>query len=254
MFVYKITNSKDGKVYIGVDTKSKRLQFRWRHHIRTASKPTVPPTKLYKAMHQHVGDFEYEVVFESDNAGELFLKEVELIAVYDSYHTGYNSTEGGDCFKSVIKTTDEYNELVEIFRTRQVEANRVKWGGTTPEERKVLTSHLHTTEVYDKKSKALQLYWDEVDEGTKREQLGGLIGFIEDNKEFYKRQAKLASDAARLKNIKSVTLQNLDTGSIHSFLSLREAKDVLDIDVHYIIKKHRQGKPDKKWKIIDDNI
>lgn len=251
MFVYKITNKHNGMVYIGVDTKPERLQRRWKHHLRIAASSNRPSTKLYDALHGNVEDFSYEVVFRGENAGELFLKEIELIATYDSFRNGYNSTEGGDCFGTVVYGSAEYNELVSIFRTRRKAANKLRWDGKTLEERKEMTSHLHRDEVYAKKSKSIKGYWDEVDSGKKTEHLTGLLDYIANNKDVYAKYAQNASDAARLKNIKPIKLQDLESGETYEFSSQREAKSALGIDINYIIKKHRLGKADKKWKVLD---
>lgn len=251
MFIYKITDVDNGKSYIGADTKPKRHSSRWKRHLSNVKKSGFRKTKFYKALHKREDSFIYEILYEANTIGELFLKEIEYIERFDTFNNGYNSTLGGDCFKTLIRTTDEYQKLVEFFRTRQAEYNTtIKWFGTTTEDRKELTKHLHTEDVYKQKAITLKEYWKEVD---KKERLKGLLDYITNNKENYQARAKFASDKALEKTRKKVSVLNLLTGEILSFPSCKDAK-LNGVNVDYLIKKKKDGKIDKQWKIIDDSV
>lgn len=92
VFVYTITNTVNGKVYVG---KSCMPATRWTQHkvdCRTGDAP------LYKAMRKHgTGAFEFAVVEECDSEAASYDAEQRWIARLDSTTrgSGYNQTAGG---------------------------------------------------------------------------------------------------------------------------------------------------------------
>lgn len=96
--IYKITNMKNGKAYIG---ESNRIKERWNEHKRKAfNKETYPKEYdkvLYQAFRKHgLESFKFEVILECAES-ELHIKEIEMIKKFDTYNNGYNETIGGDC-------------------------------------------------------------------------------------------------------------------------------------------------------------
>jgi len=95
MLVYKITNTKNGKVYIGKTTKT--LDARRRVHIRNA--PIRSHLPLYRAMlRDGVDNFTFETIGTCETLEELNKREREIISAHKSNdrNIGYNLTEGGD--------------------------------------------------------------------------------------------------------------------------------------------------------------
>jgi len=92
--IYKITNIKDGKAYIGQTVTT--LRGRWRHHVKAATEKTRDCYKLGNALRKHGPDaFTIEVIAESL---EPFLDDLEIffIALYNTHSKwGYNLTDGG---------------------------------------------------------------------------------------------------------------------------------------------------------------
>ena len=89
-FLYKITNSKTGKLYIGKTTDPAR---RWYEHQNMAAKGQQHP--LYDSMRKHgIHSFVFEVIEEttSDLVDAL---EVRLISEHSQYPKGYNLAKGG---------------------------------------------------------------------------------------------------------------------------------------------------------------
>lgn len=251
MYVYKITDSKTNKVYIGVDTKPKDRLNRWHEHLRLSKKS--PTTKFYKQLGKRPNDFSVEVVFESSSVGELFLKEIELISQYDSYKRGYNSTIGGDCFGVVVHSEEHYNELVEIFRDRMKEFNVVKWKDTTLSDRQEMIKHCHTDESNAKRSKTIKAEWDGMTTADKNAKLNGLLTYIENNKDEQRRKAKLASDKAAILNQRKVRIRDRATGEVHEFNSIKEANTTLNTAVRYLEQLKNSGKiGSKKWELLDE--
>lgn len=96
MFAYMITNSVNGKVYIGITTKS--VASRWKAHQSNAFVKNVN-YYLYRAMRKYgLEAFSIETLCELNSVEELLAMEKALIAQYDSASSakGYNQTLGGE--------------------------------------------------------------------------------------------------------------------------------------------------------------
>ena len=96
LFVYKITNTVNGKVYIGITTKS--VRSRWKAHLCNAFVKNVN-YYLYKAMRKYGKEaFSIETIHEAVSLAELLEAEKRFITECNSYATanGYNQTLGGE--------------------------------------------------------------------------------------------------------------------------------------------------------------
>jgi len=92
-YIYKITNSINGKIYIG---KTKDVKNRWAKHIAMARKKVN--RYLYDAMNCYGYDnFTIEVIEECDSAS-VDERERYYICLYDTTNkaNGYNMTLGGE--------------------------------------------------------------------------------------------------------------------------------------------------------------
>lgn len=91
--IYKITNTLNNKCYIG---QSIDIKTRWAQHIFEGKRNTKKG-KLYSAMFQDgIENFTFEVIEECNkNLQILNEREKYWIHYYDSFHSGYNSTIGG---------------------------------------------------------------------------------------------------------------------------------------------------------------
>lgn len=177
MFIYKITNMVNNKCYIGYDSGDIDSQKRWLYHQKNYKYATTKV--LYLAMQKYgLENFMYEVIEQVDTPEQLIDREIFHINMTQSHlpNFGYNRTlggDGGDTFsnrtkesqdltrermrESTIvqwqnKDTDSRNDLLEHLRN-------AKWINTTPEDRKQKTAHLHTEEVYRKKSESLKQFY-----------------------------------------------------------------------------------------------
>lgn len=95
MGIYKITNLKTNKCYIG---RSSNLERRRKDHFRLFStKGHKEYNKaLYKSMRKHGKEnFIFEVIEYLDDYSLAPNKEQYWIKYFDSYHSGYNEDEGG---------------------------------------------------------------------------------------------------------------------------------------------------------------
>lgn len=94
MIIYKITNTENGKVYIGQTIRS--LSHRRSQHITRALKGDRDH-KLYMAMRKYgIDKFRFEEICSVLSPEYLNELETYFIAKYDSFAHGYNMTPGGD--------------------------------------------------------------------------------------------------------------------------------------------------------------
>lgn len=107
--IYKITNKINGHSYIG---QSINITSRWNHHRNYSSKQSSYP--LYLAFEKYgIDNFTFEVL-EECLVDELDDKEIYYIKLFDTYHNGYNQTEGGSGSKGHYQKIS-LNDLYEIY-------------------------------------------------------------------------------------------------------------------------------------------
>jgi group I intron endonuclease len=143
MFIYKITNTINGKIYIGLDGKNPELNSRWNYHIKTyknTPKQYKTGCYLYAAMRKYgIENFSYEIIDQSTNTrNELCLLEKKYIAEYNSYFKngiGYNMTTGGDGFdKTYWEKKKLEPKFMEAWAEQSSKNSKKNW--SNPEYRK----------------------------------------------------------------------------------------------------------------------
>jgi group I intron endonuclease len=114
MFIYKITNTINNKIYIG-QVYNKTIYDRFARHIKEAS-PTHP-ILLDRAIYKYGGNnFIIEQIDEATTLSELNEKEKYWIKYYNSTNRniGYNLTPGGNGGNTYLnKTEDELKQIKE---------------------------------------------------------------------------------------------------------------------------------------------
>jgi group I intron endonuclease len=100
--IYKITNTKNGKVYYGQTRQPPNR--RWTQHKQSAK--NNGKMILYDAIRLHgVENFTFEVVCECETLEELNTKEIEYISTNKSLApNGYNAARGGDNYEKTPET------------------------------------------------------------------------------------------------------------------------------------------------------
>jgi hypothetical protein len=174
------------QVYIGFDTKQRYKLSRWKVHCRNAKKS--PTTKLYTAM-SAAGLENCKVEIVEDNFTsivDLALAEIEYIKQYNSFNAGLNSTSGGDGLGRHILHQLSNNDILKIKDTLGDNLRNynktVKWANTSVKERKQLTKHLHTDEIYKKKSATLKEFY-KANPLIRQEKSKGITKWQQENKE-----------------------------------------------------------------------
>lgn len=94
-YIYKITNSLNGKMYIG--KTSSTIEARWREHREDATSRSKEHRPLYSAIQKYGADkFIVEQIEEVLNDEIACEREAFWIEYYGSFKNGYNATKGGD--------------------------------------------------------------------------------------------------------------------------------------------------------------
>ena len=106
MWIYKITNIQNNKVYIG---QSNNILRRWRDHKTNAfnSNDHNYNTHLYRSIRKYgLQNFSFEVL-EECSISELDAREIYWISYYNSFKDKkhYNLTEGGEGMCGYSPTT-----------------------------------------------------------------------------------------------------------------------------------------------------
>ena len=163
MFIYKITVVPSNQIYIGLDTKPSYKLSRWKNHCKESYSRCR--TKLHTAMKLYgIENCTIEVIEDNfSSIGELALAEIEYIKKFNSYANGLNSTPGGDGLgkhELHLLTKEEMSKIKLALGDNFRNYNKnVKWANTSIEDRKKLTEHLHTPEIYKKKSETLKKFY-----------------------------------------------------------------------------------------------
>ena len=103
MWIYKITNIQNNKVYIGQTIRP--VEQRFHRHINDALN-NILDTHFARAIRKYGKDsFKIEIIDTAKSQDELNQKERYWIQQYDSVNNGYNETDaiskcGGNTYKS----------------------------------------------------------------------------------------------------------------------------------------------------------
>lgn len=114
MYIYKITNKINSKVYIGQTIRP--IEQRFHRHINDAMNNIID-THFARAIRKYGPDnFYIELIDTANNQEELIKKEQYWINFYNSTNVGYNETDalyksGGNTYK--YKSKDEMNIISE---------------------------------------------------------------------------------------------------------------------------------------------
>lgn len=152
MTVYRITNTINGKIYIGQTTLT--TDRRWKMHLRDCTKERN--NKFYNAIKKYGSEnFAIDIVEENITSKEMLNeREKYWIAHYDCYKNGYNSTPGGEtspmCDPIVAKKISETmkgRKFTEEHKRHIREAMAGKSGTPHTEEHKKYMSELMMNRV-----------------------------------------------------------------------------------------------------------
>jgi hypothetical protein len=241
MFIYKIIVNNN--VYIGLDTKPSYKLSRWKKHCDEAT--TRCKTKLHKAMNMYgIKNCVVEILKDNfKSIGELALSEIDYIKQYDSYKNGLNSTPGGDGlgkYDLTLLSLADINKIKSALGEHFSNYNKnIKWAGTTEVDRKLLTKHLHTDEIYQKKSDTLKKFYKANPDIAKTKAVGIRKWQLENPEEMKKRNQinSIKGAAAVSKKLKV----ELEDGNVLYYSSKSEFHRLTNQWANTIIKKTQEG-------------
>ena len=141
MWIYKITNIQNNKIYIGQTIRP--IQDRFHRHINDALN-NILDTHFARAIRKYGKDnFIIEQIDQAQTQDELNKKEQYWIQYYDSVQNGYNETDaiskcGGNTYQS--KTKKEMEVIKEKIR-------QTKLGAKNPMAKKIKRINIITNEI-----------------------------------------------------------------------------------------------------------
>lgn len=124
MFIYKITNTVNRKIYIGQSIRP--IEQRFRRHINNAVNNNLD-THFARAIRKYGQDkFIIEQIDVANSQDELNKKEQYWIKYYDAINRGYNETDatykcGGNTYKS--KSDKEMAKIISKIRASKLNSN-----------------------------------------------------------------------------------------------------------------------------------
>ena len=116
-YIYKITNTINGKMYIGKTELT--IEKRFQQHCKDSQRDKMSNRPLYKAMRKYgVEFFSIEEIEETDSPEE---REIYWIQFYGTFKNGYNATMGGDGKKYIDYdlVVATYQELKNATKTAE---------------------------------------------------------------------------------------------------------------------------------------
>lgn len=141
MWIYKITNIQNDKVYIGQSIRP--IEQRFKRHINDALN-NILDTHFARAIRKYGKEsFIIEQIDNAKTQDELNQKEQYWIKYYDSVQNGYNETNaiskcGGNTYQS--KTEEEMKAIEEKIR-------KTKLGDKNPMAKKIKRINIITNEI-----------------------------------------------------------------------------------------------------------
>jgi group I intron endonuclease len=120
--IYKATNIKNGKIYIGFDSN-------WPNRMTIhKSAYKAGDTKFYRALRKYGwNSFEWQPIYQSfDKTHTLNIMENFFIDEYNSFNNGYNSTLGGDGTFGYIHTKQTKQKISMTHKGKKLTPEHIK--------------------------------------------------------------------------------------------------------------------------------
>lgn len=127
-YIYKITNSLNGKMYIGKTMKA--VAERWQEHCHDYNRRSEEHRPLYAAMNKYgIDNFTIETIEECSDS-IINEREKYWIEYFGAFKNGYNATIGGDGrayidYDLVVSTYAEVKNQAEVARIMNISRDSV---------------------------------------------------------------------------------------------------------------------------------
>lgn len=142
-YVYKITNLKNKKVYIGKTSNSNPIN-RWARHLYNARNKTTASYQ-YQALHKAItkygeDNFTFEIIEQCETEDQSLLQEQFWIKQYDSFgKNGYNLTAGGEGSSGFKHSAETIQKMSAMRKGKQTGRENSFYGKThTKQAKKII--------------------------------------------------------------------------------------------------------------------
>ena len=156
----------------------------------------------------------------------------------------WNITAGGDGVDSQTAKETMKQRMMDGYIPFE-NANDEKWKNTSNHMRKVMTSHLHTDEIYQARSQTMLTAWDVMDTEIKSQRLAPLINFTQT--EAHKVQAR-KNGAKSFNTMASVVCVESPTGVRFCWKGMKQFRQQFGVDCHNILHRTLYGSSYQGWK------
>lgn len=124
MIVYRITNKINGKLYIGMTSRT--LEQRWDSHCSSAKNGSL--FRFHAAIRKYGKDaFIAEVLFDNLDVDQCRIVEEQTILQYDTISNGYNAKPGG-CGGWIV-SDEKYEQWLTKLTYASTKENNGRWSG-----------------------------------------------------------------------------------------------------------------------------
>lgn len=237
MFIYKISNIINNKVYIGQTIRP--IEDRFHRHINDAMN-NVLDTHFARAIRAYGPDkFYIELLDTANSQEELTQKEHEYILQYNSVEEGYNETDakskcGGNTYKN--KTEQEMEIIKDKIR-------QTKLGGKNPRAASVKCRNIETEKelFFNSMAECATYFGKNNHQFISRRCRGEIKSLYEGKWEFaYQEQDyKIFSARPNATRTKRVEVLNLETQEKCVFNTMKDADRYCGFGLDYTSKKFK---------------
>ena len=237
MFIYKISNTINNKVYIGQTVRP--IEERFHRHLNDAMN-NVLDTHFARAIRLYGPDkFFIELIDTANSQEELTQKERDYIIQYNSLEDGYNETDaiskcGGNTYKS--KTEEEMNSIKEKIR-------QTKLGGKNPHATSVKCRNVETQKelFFDSMAECAAFFQKDNHQFISRRCKGEIKSLYEGKWEFAYQNQNYGIFTARpnAKRTRMVEVLNLETQEKQIFNTMKDADRYCGFGLDYTSKKFK---------------
>lgn len=245
MYIYKISNDINDKVYIGQTIRP--IQERFRRHIND-SIHNILDTHFARAIRAYGPEHFYiEQIDSAESQEELTLKEQQWIRYYDSVNNGYNETEalskcGGNTYNK--KTEEEMILIKEKLRQSKI-------GGKNPNSKKIKCKNVETEqELFFNSMAEAKNYFNQTNHQFISKRCRGEVKNLYQGKWMFAYQENEYNNFSSIPNekrAKRILVENTITKEKKEFLASTEASLYCGLYKDYISKKFLKIKPLKQF-------
>lgn len=250
MIIYKITNIKNGKIYIGQTSRS--LKSRWRGHCSSAEH-NRSNNLFHNAISKYGKEsFIVEIIDFANSQEELDLLEKTHIDKHESlFPNGYNLKTGGksnnkysDISKSKMSAAKIGKLHSDTTKKKMSESHKAMWkedDGSLQNKRSLQSSNIWNNDEYRAKiTKARKTYWK--DPSNRLAASNRMKNIYSNNEQRDKISNAVKESFKRIdvvdklkKHYKRTEKKIVDSNGVH-YSSIKEAASILGISSSNIVK------------------